>query len=52
MFEAESFAPQMTSTDNEWCVESILSNLGESIMTFQSSMGSIEREAKQLMKVH
>jgi len=36
MFEAESFPPPMTSANNELCVESILSDLGESIITFQS----------------
>ena len=52
MFEAESFPSNMASVGNECCVESILSNLSESILSFQSSIGNIETESKQLIKVH
>jgi len=50
MFEAESFPSNMASVGNECCVESILSNLSESIISFQSSIGNIETESKQLIK--
>ena len=53
-FETESYPVQVKNDaigNTDDCMESTLSNLGKTITSFQSFMGSIEREASKLNKV-
>ena len=52
MFEAEAFPTHMRSAEkSDNCMETLISKVGESIHGFQTSMGTIETEARKLIKV-